>query len=95
MDYAVAIEVLKDEIWMPSDHTRSFWYRDRWGCVYWSENDETSQEVDEWDESYSSDTFREVLERSGYVIGTVDDGCGGNYQIVFSLEKELIDRPFG
>lgn len=95
MNYEAAIEALKDEIWAPADHTRSFWFRGRWGGIMWSENDEASQDTDEWDESYSSETFREVAEREGYVIGTVEDGCGGNYQIVFSLEKELIDRPFG
>lgn len=95
MSYEAAVEALKEHIWSPADHTTSFWIRDRWGGVIWSENDEESQDMDEWDETYSAETFREVTERDGYVIGTVEDGSGGNYQIVFSLEKELIDHPFG
>lgn len=94
MNYEVAIEVLKDEIWTPTDHTRSFWYRDRWGGILWSENDEPNPDYEEWDESYSSERFREVTERSGYIIGTVEDGCDGEYQVIFSKEKELIDNPF-
>lgn len=95
MSYEAAVEALKEQIWSPSDNTTSFWFRDHWGGVMWSGEDEESQDTDEWDESYSSETFREVTERCGYIIGTVEDGSGGNYQIVFSLEKELIDRPFG
>lgn len=95
MSYEAAVEALEDHIWSPGDNTTSFWMRDRWGGVIWSGEDEESQDMDEWDETYSAESFREVTERAGYVIGTVEDGSGGHYQVIFSLEKELVDRPFG
>lgn len=94
MSYEIAIEALKSAIWGPVDHTRSFWHRDTWNGVSWSDNDEEDENPEDWGDSYSSETFREVREAGGYVIGTVEDGCGGHYQIIFSSDMEIIDNRF-
>lgn len=94
MSYRDAIEILATVIWMPTDQTRSFWMRDTWGGVSWSENDEKDENPDNWDDSYSSETFREVTESGGYVIGEVDDGGGGTYQLIFSSVMEILDSRF-
>lgn len=94
MSYGDAIGILETAIWMPTDQTRSFWQRDAWGGVSWSENDEEDENPEDWGDSYSSETFREVTEAGGYVIGTVEDGCGGSYQVIFTSDMEILDNRF-
>lgn len=93
MSYEVALEQFRGSIWKPDDYTRAFWKRDTWG-VSWSENDEEDENPVFWGESYSSDIFREVIESGGYVLATVEDGCGGRYQIIFSADMEIQDNRF-
>jgi len=78
-------KLFEQESWKPEDYTQAYWYEETWG-VHWSED---SSNPDEWEESYSSDRVREVTEKDGYKIATLDDGCGGRYQAIFDLSKKI------
>lgn len=77
-------KLFEQESWKPEDYTNCFWYEETWG-IRWSDE---SSNPDEWEESYSSDRVREVTEKGGYQIATLDDDCGGRYQAVFDLSKK-------
>lgn len=93
MSYKVAVELFSGSIWMPDDCTRAYWKKETWG-IGWGDNDEEFEDLNDWEPMYSSDTFREVRESGGYVLGTVEDGCGGHYQIIFSADMEIQDNRF-
>lgn len=93
MSYKAALEQFSGSIWKPADQTRSYWKRKTWG-IGWSENGEEYEDLNDWEPMYSSDIFREVIESGGYVLATVEDGCGGHYQIIFSADMEIQDNRF-
>ena len=78
-------KLFEEEIWKPEDYTRFYWYEEPW-MIGWSDE---SGPPDEWEESYSTERVRHVTERGGYRIVTLDDGCGGQYQAIFDLNKKL------
>lgn len=91
-DYGEALDLFDTDRWRPDDCTRAFWYR-KWGGFYYSENDEHYRNPDNWDGGgYSSERVRQYVERGKWVIVTLDDDCGGQFQAIFSLDKELKDE---
>lgn len=93
MSYEVALEQFSGSIWKPDDFTGAYWKKETWG-VGWGDNGEEYEDLNDWQPMYSSDTFREVIESGGYVLATVEDGCGGHYQIIFSADMEIQDNRF-
>lgn len=90
-DYGVALELFQEDRWAPYDQTRSYWY-EKWGEFHYSENDDVS-DPDEWDGGgYSSDRVRERFVKDKYLLVSLDDGCGGQFQAIFSLDKEIKDE---
>lgn len=85
MSFKHAVNALREHIWNPEDYTASAWKRE-FGGITWFDGD---WDDDDDSESYSSDHFRNVHECDGYVIGTIDDYCGGRYQAIFDLSKEV------
>lgn len=85
MSFAEAVEACRHHIWEPEDYTDMVWLREKWGAVQWGDSLEDIEDGD----GCSTDRFREVYECGNYVIGKIDDGCGGWYQAIFSLDKEL------
>lgn len=89
--YGEALELFDTDRWAPNDQTRSFWYR-KWGNFYYSENDERSRDPDNWDGGgYSSERIRQYVERGKWLIVTLDDCSGTEYQAIFTRDKELKD----
>ena len=88
MTYKETVASFGDEVWQPEDCTTSYWYR-KWGELYYSEAYEESTDPDEWENSYSSDRVRQYVEQGGFVLVTLDDGCGGQYQAIFNKDKEI------
>lgn len=78
-------KLFEQESWKPEDYTESYWYEDI-DYICWCDE---GSDPDEWEESYSSDRVREVTEKDGYKIATLDDGCGGRYQAIFDLSKKI------
>lgn len=89
-DYGVALELFEEDIWQPTDNTRAYWY-EKWGSLYFSENDDVS-DPEEWDSGgYSSERIYNRNIKGKYILVTLDDSYGGMYQAIFSLDKELKD----
>lgn len=89
--YGEALELFDTDRWRPDDQTRSFWYR-QGGEFHFSENDEFSRNPDNWEGGgYSSERVRQYIERGDWVIVTLDDDSGGQYQAIFTRNKELKD----
>lgn len=78
-------KLFEKETWKPEDYTESYWYEEI-DYIHWCDEGDNP---DEWEESYSSDRVREVTEKDGYKIATLDDGCGGRYQAIFDLSKKI------
>lgn len=90
-DYGEALELFDKDRWAPYDQTRSFWYRE-WGSFYYSENDEHHRDPDLWDGGgYSAESVRQYVERGKWVIVTLDNDYGSQFQAIFSMDKELKD----
>lgn len=90
-DYGVALELFQEDRWAPYDQTRSYWY-EKWGGFHYSENDDVS-DPDEWDGGgYSSDRIRERFVKDKYLLVSLDGSCGGQYQAIFSLDREIKDE---
>lgn len=87
MSFKDAVAALREHIWEPEDYTYAAWKRE-YGGVTWFEGD-WDDECN--DESYFSERLRNVHESNGYMIGTLDDGCGGRYQAIFDLSKEVTE----
>lgn len=82
-------KLFEKEIWKPDDFTDCFWYENTWG-INWSYEGEESQNPDDWENGgYVTDRVRNKTVRDGYMIATLDDGCGGQYQAIFSVSKEI------
>lgn len=91
-DYGVALELFDTYRWAPTDNTRAYWYR-QGGEFHYSENDEFYRDPDLWDGGgYSSERVRQYVKRGNWVIVTLDDCSGGQYQAIFALDKELKDE---
>lgn len=75
-----------DNVWTPTDYTDRYWSKDSWG-ISWTE------EGGEYDDDFecSSDRVRDIYMTNAYMLCTLDDGCGGRYQAVFDLTKEVMD----
>jgi hypothetical protein len=87
-DYGVALELFQEDRWAPYDQTRSYWYR-KYGEFCYSENDDVS-DPEEWDGGgYSSERVREFIEKGEYVLITLDDCSGGQYQAIFKKTMEV------
>lgn len=90
-DYGVALELFENDRWYPYDQTRSYWYRAH-GEFRYSENDD-KPDVEDWvGGGYSSERVRQYVEKGNYVLVTLDDCSGGQYQAIFSKDKELDDE---
>lgn len=71
--------------------TDAFWYipENREG-IHFSETYETSTNPDEWaNGGYTSEVMHNVKRRKGYLIATIENGCGESYQAVFKEDKEV------
>lgn len=89
-DYGVALALFEEERWAPQDNTRAYWY-EKWGSFYYSENDDVS-DPEEWDGGgYSSERVRNRAVKGKYLLVDLEDGCGGEFQAIFSIDKELKD----
>lgn len=89
-DYGVALALFENERWAPQDNTRAYWY-EKWGSFYYSENDDVA-DPEEWDGGgYSSERVRDHIVKDKYLLVELDDCYGGQYQAIFSLDKELKD----
>lgn len=89
-DYGVALELFQEDRWAPYDQTRSYWY-EAFGEFFYSENDDVA-DPDEWEGGgYSSERVRSRIVRGNYLLVDLDDCSGGQYQAIFSLDKELKD----
>lgn len=84
MSFKDAVEACREHIWEPDNLTDQVWYR-RFGEIRWGD---TLEEIEDGN-GYSSDRFREVYYCGDYVIGKIDDGCGGWYQAIFSKAMEI------
>lgn len=95
MSYEKACTSLRDKIWEPTDYTSCFWYTKSWG-FRWSEVYEESHNPDEWEDSYSTERVRSWDESpcKKYVLVTMDDDCGGQYQAMFSTDKEISPEDY-
>lgn len=90
-DYGVALALFEEDRWAPYDQTKSYWY-EKWGGFYYSENDDVS-DPEEWDGGgYSSDRVRSRVVKGKYLLVDLDDCSGGQYQAIFSLDKEIKDE---
>lgn len=90
-DYGVALELFQEDRWAPYDQTRSYWYQAHGGFHY-SENDDVA-DPNYWNGGgYSSERVRQYVEKGDYVLVTLDDCSGGQYQAIFSKSKELDDE---
>lgn len=90
-DYGVALELFHEDRWAPYDQTRSYWY-EKWDSFYYSENDDVA-DPDEWDGGgYSSERVRSRVVKGKYLLVDLDDCYGGQYQAIFSMDKELKDE---
>lgn len=89
-DYDDVLELFQEDRWAPADQTRSYWY-EKWGEFFYSENDDVS-DPEEWDGGgYSSERVHSRVVKGGYLLVDLDDSCGGQFQAIFSLDKELKD----
>lgn len=89
-DYGVALEVFQEDRWAPYDQTRSYWYR-QFGEFHYGENDDV-ENPEEWDGGgYSSERVRQFIEKDGYILVTLDNDCGGQYQAIFKADMEVTE----
>lgn len=92
-EYGEALELFEMDRWAPYDQTRSYWYRAD-GEFYYSENDDLAN-PEKWDGGgYSSERVREYVERGSWVLVTLDDSSGGQFQAIFSLDKQIDPEDF-
>lgn len=93
MSYEKACISLRDKIWEPTDYTSCFWHKTSWG-MSWSEVYEENPNPDEWEDSYSTERVRgwDESKCKKYVLVSMDDDCGGQYQAMFSSDKEVLEE---
>lgn len=92
LSYLMAI--FEDEMDKPSDNTDCFWYMNR-GYFAFSMEGEVDPDPDFWEGGgYSSDQAHSYHEKHGFAIVTLDDGCGGQYQAFFDLEKRVDPQDY-
>ena len=79
-------EVFKDEIWQPEDLTDCIWHSNHGEVVYNKEGNVDDLFSGDGDTYSGCDKWR--VEKEGYIIFVLDDGCGGDYQAIFSLKNK-------
>jgi hypothetical protein len=80
-------ELFKDHIELPADYTECLWYV-RYDQVTWTEGDELSDLFNGDGDTYSCEVKEMGKEIGGYIIYTLRDGWGGEYQAIFKMSKE-------
>ncbi|MNX90370.1 hypothetical protein D3C86_1224160 [compost metagenome] len=85
-------EVFKEYIWLPDDLTDCLWYEE-YRTVYWTEGDCLKDLFNGDGDTYSCEVYSQV-EKDGYVMYTLFDGCGNKVQSIFSLDKKQDQAKF-
>jgi len=88
MNYFELVDLFSTEINTPQDCTEAYWYKYEDNLHYSANGD--GPDPDTWTGGgYSSDRATNYFERVDYAIVTLDDGCGGEYQAFFALDKQI------
>ncbi|MNR05449.1 hypothetical protein D3C85_1214810 [compost metagenome] len=83
--------IFSDVIELPSVITDN-WYRDSDG-VQWSEEDDLLALYEGEGDTYSCEIYGKSVERDGYILFKLYDGCGSKYQAIFQKDKEVVFTP--
>lgn len=79
-----------NEIWLPDDCTNCIWHRT--DCeVSWGDDLDDLMMGD--GDTYSCEVYGKV-ERDGYVLYTLYDGCGNKIQAIFKLDNEVNEDEY-
>lgn len=93
MNYLELVDLFSTEINTPQDLTERYWYKNE-DCINYS-SDGDGPNPDTWSlGGYSSDLATCYFERVDYAIVTLDDGCGGEFQAFFALDKQVDPEDF-
>lgn len=81
-------ELFYDDIDWPEDMTHLWWIESGDEVSYNTDNN-TEDLLNGDGNSYSAEIYRNrYVNKDGYVLYTLRDGCGGFYQAIFSLDKK-------
>ena len=80
------IKLFEEHIWKPEDFTELYWFEENYD-VYWNEDNNITDLIDISGQTYSGYVSEETV-LDGYVLFTLSDGCGGQYQAIFDLNKK-------
>lgn len=95
MRYETLFQMFKDQINSPHDYTGSFWYTIGRNGMHYSSQNEINQNPDHWvGGGYTSEFTKEITDKKGYRLVTLDDGCGGEFQAFFKLSMEIDPEEF-
>lgn len=94
MRYETLISMFDKYINKPHDYTDSFWYNIGRSEIHYSAQDETSKNPDNWISCGYTSYTKEVTDKKGYRIVTLDDGCGGEFQAFFKLSMKIDPEEF-
>lgn len=83
-------DVFEEEIWMPDDFTDCIWCRTSCG-ISWGDNIADLMNGD--GDTYSCEVYGEV-ERGGYILFVLYNGCGDKAQSIFKLDKEVNEDAY-
>ena len=89
MNYLELVDLFSTEINTPEDNTEAYWYKSEDGDIHYSEKGDGPNPNNWTGGGYSSDGATCYFERVDYAIVTMGDGCGGEYQAFFALDKQI------
>lgn len=85
-------ELFKEEIWHPDDCTEYVWYCSDGYVHYTTDNNVDDLFLGNGD-SYCGEVEGE-LEKDGYIIFTINSGCGYSYQAIFKMSNKQNEEKY-
>lgn len=79
-------DLFKEEIWQPEDCTEYVWYYSN-HSVYYNKDGDVDALFNGDGNTYGGEVDFE-FEKDGYVIFTLDSGCGYSYQAIFKMSNK-------
>lgn len=78
------LELFKEHIYFPEDHTKVCW-TENGGEISYNKENNVEDLLDGNGETYSGEVREGPIEIDGYVMYLLDSSCGFDYQAIFSL----------
>ncbi len=87
------LKLFKEHIDFPEDHTKVCWQSDVDQVVYNTDNN-VDDLMSQNGETYSGEIRGEPVEIDGYILYTLDSGCGWDYQAIFSAALKVDEDEY-